>query len=353
MAQTCTRCSRVNPARPPSATSTASPSGHGGAAPSPSAPQRVLQPVRLPLRPARAAASTNWPCACQQNWPTARELLAAGYLESFLGGLGRVDLALAAREAARFPDPDRGLDQFLDKLPTEVLEPPQLQVEPQEINLGQCPVGQDRRFDLRLENQGMRLLVRLDDLRRRRPGWPSATPGPEKLFQFTSEPIIPVHVARPAACGPAPSRWKAGSSSSPTAATSPCSVTRRGAGRAVPRRRAGRRQSRGRSPRRPRPPRRRRPLLENGAVAALVQGQRLDLPGPGAVGVGLGAVQQFFEALGLTRRPRWRSASGSSPSRATPASAAAPAGGQGPGEAAGLGPGVQRPALAGGRPHHP
>ena len=59
--------------------------------------------------------------ACQEEWTAARDLLKQGYLENFFGGLGRVDLAMAAKEAAKFPDRDRGLDQLLDKLPTDVL----------------------------------------------------------------------------------------------------------------------------------------------------------------------------------------------------------------------------------------
>ena len=43
--------------------------------------------------------------ACQEDWKTARDLLKQGYLESFLGGLGRIDLVMAAKEAAKFPDP--------------------------------------------------------------------------------------------------------------------------------------------------------------------------------------------------------------------------------------------------------
>src|SRR5947209_8232255 len=74
--------------------------------------------------------------ACQEDWSTACGLLKDGYLESFLGGLGRVDLALAAREAARFPDTERGLDQLLEKLPSDQLADPKLRVEPLEVNLG-------------------------------------------------------------------------------------------------------------------------------------------------------------------------------------------------------------------------
>src|SRR5207237_596070 len=95
---------------------------------------------------------------CQQSWPAALDLLKQGFLASFFGGLGRVDLALAAQEAAKFPDPDRGLDQLLGKLPTEVIEAPKLQAEPSEINLGQLPVGTDRTIELHLSNRGMRLL---------------------------------------------------------------------------------------------------------------------------------------------------------------------------------------------------
>src|SRR5712691_475632 len=39
---------------------------------------------------------------CQQSWPAAVDLLKQGFLASFLGALGRADLALAAQEAARF-----------------------------------------------------------------------------------------------------------------------------------------------------------------------------------------------------------------------------------------------------------
>src|SRR6516164_7790320 len=67
--------------------------------------------------------------AFQEDWATACDLLHKGYLKNFFSGLGRADLALAAVEAARFPDPDRGLDQLLAKLPTEVLDKPRLRVQ--------------------------------------------------------------------------------------------------------------------------------------------------------------------------------------------------------------------------------
>ena len=59
-----------------------------------------------------------------------------GFFEGFLGGIGRADLAMAAHEAGRLPDPDLGLDNLLEKLPTQALQPPKLVASPSEINLG-------------------------------------------------------------------------------------------------------------------------------------------------------------------------------------------------------------------------
>src|SRR5579875_3035065 len=96
--------------------------------------------------------------ACQEEWAVARTLLSQGYLENFFRGLGRVDLVLAAQEAAKFPDADLGLHQLLEKLPTQVHAQPRLSLETQEINLGILEVGEERQFHLHMENQGMLLI---------------------------------------------------------------------------------------------------------------------------------------------------------------------------------------------------
>src|SRR5262249_38107140 len=131
--------------------------------------------------------------ACQDEWGSARELLRRGHLEIFFARLGRVDLASAAKAAAKFPDPDLGLDQLLEKLPTDVLGEPRLSLETREINLGVLEVGSQPQFHLHMENQGMRLIsgtvttidapwLRLDDA------------GNEKHFHFQHELKIPIHV---------------------------------------------------------------------------------------------------------------------------------------------------------------
>src|SRR5438132_2842531 len=132
--------------------------------------------------------------ACQQNWEQAVDLLKQGYLAGFLGGLGRADLARAAQEAARFPDHNRGLDQLLSKLPTQVLQPPKLHVEPTDVNLGLLPMGTERTFELHLENLGMRLLYgsAVSDSK-----WLTLGESPgnaQKLFQFGADAVIPVQI---------------------------------------------------------------------------------------------------------------------------------------------------------------
>src|SRR5205807_587434 len=96
--------------------------------------------------------------ACHEEWAEALELLRKGYLEIFLGGLGRADLAQAARQAAQYPDPDRGLDQLLARFPSEALKPAEIDAEPRQINLGQMRIGEDRALTVRLFNRGNRLL---------------------------------------------------------------------------------------------------------------------------------------------------------------------------------------------------
>src|SRR5262245_1634649 len=133
--------------------------------------------------------------ACQDDWDGAKELLQQGFFKSFFGGLGRADLARAADEAKKFGDPDRGLDQLLDKLPSKVLQEPKLRVDPQEINLGQIQAGADRDLVLHLENQGGRLLygkVTAVDT-----PWLSLGEGKgiaEKIFQFTHDTRLTVHL---------------------------------------------------------------------------------------------------------------------------------------------------------------
>jgi hypothetical protein len=306
MAQTCSKCSRINP---PEAVYCyfdghvlAGHARNGG--PVAAASQPFLNQFVFPS--GRACRNFNeLAIACHEEWQAAQELLQQGYLENFLGGLGRSDLALAAREAAHFPDRDRGLDQLLAKLPGEVLESPKLHAEPQHVHLGVVPVGQDRTFDLHLENRGMRLLygsVSSDDCPWLALGDPPGAA--EKLFEFRGEQVIPVRVRGKhlrASTKPLEGRLVIESSGGTATVTVRADVPVKPfpdgplTGAKTPRQIAEKAKA---------APKEAAPYFEKRAVARWYKENGWTYPVQGPAASGLGAVQQFFEALGLTPPPK-------------------------------------------------
>jgi hypothetical protein len=306
MGQTCTKCSRVNP-------DGAAYCFHDGA--QLAGHSRNGGPVAVGSRPFRSpfVFPSGRQCrtfdelalACHESWSAARDLLREGFLENFLSGLGRADLAQSANEAAHFPDQDRGLDHLLGSLPTRVVEPPRLAVAPQEVSLGTLTVGQDSRCELHLENLGMRLLygtVACDDCEWLALG--DAPGAPEKLFQFGSETIIPVQVkGRRLRAGKKPLEGRltvesnGGTASVVVRAEVPVRPFPDGVlkGALTPRQVAEKAKA---------APKEAAPLFENGAVAAWYTANGWVYPVQGPAASGLGAVQQFFEALGLTPPPK-------------------------------------------------
>jgi hypothetical protein len=243
--------------------------------------------------------------ACQENWREACDLLGQGYLQSFLGTLGRVDLASAAREAAKFPDRDRGLDQLLTKLPSEILTAPKLRVEPLELSLGTMSPGEDRQFQLNMHNQGMRLLhgtIACENC-----AWLAigeGQGGPQKVFQFDDELTIPVHVrGKQLRASNKPLEGKlliesnGGSAVMVVRLQVPVKPFAEGvlAGAKSPRQVAEKAKAH---------PNEAAVLFENNAVANWYKENGWIYPVQGPSASGLGAVQQFFEALGLTPAPR-------------------------------------------------
>jgi hypothetical protein len=220
-----------------------------------------------------------------------------------MGGLGRADLAVAAREAARYPDRDRGLDGFLAKLPTEALSPPRLNVEPKQINLGVLRVGQDARLELHLYNQGMGLLH--GSIHCEGCPWLAFDGGAkQKVFQFLHETVIPVQVqGKQLRAHNKPQEGRLTFESNGGAVTVTVTID-------VPVRPfAGGMLDGARSPRQiaekaKAHPREAAVLFQDGAVERWYQDNGWTYPVQAPSSSGLGAVQQFFEALGLTRPPR-------------------------------------------------
>jgi hypothetical protein len=242
--------------------------------------------------------------ACRKNPQGATDLLSQGFLESFLGSLGRVDLALAAREAARHPDRERGLDDFLAKLPGSALEPAKLEVEQADMDLGMVPRGEERRFDLVLRNGGDRLLfgkAAADDCPWLVLGDSGAA---EKLFQFVDRAMIPVRLrperlrayAKPHR-GEIVLESNGGNVIATVTVTVPIKPFPEGvlAGAMTPRQLAEKAKA-NQAPA--------ALLIENGAVARWYETNGWTYPVNGPSASGIAAIQQLFEALGLVKAPK-------------------------------------------------
>jgi hypothetical protein len=241
--------------------------------------------------------------ACEDEWAVATDALRRGLLEGFFGRIGRADMAAAAREGARFPDVNQGLDYFLAKIPNRVLPEPRLQVEPSTVNLGVLSVGQDSVFHLRLENGGKRLLYGWITSHC---GWLLIGDGPgvrSRLVQFRSEQTVTIRVkgkllsasTKPLE-GTLVVKSNGGTATIRVTATVPVKPFAEGvlAGAASPRDLAHKARA---------APQAAAPLFENGAVARWYQANGWKYPVRTAAAGGLGGIQQFFEALGLLRPP--------------------------------------------------
>jgi hypothetical protein len=242
--------------------------------------------------------------ACQQHWSAALDLLRQGFLGSFFGGMGRVDLAIAAKEAAAFPDLERGLDQLIAKLPSQAVQQPKLQAEPTEINLGQLKIGEDRASELHLTNLGMRLLygTAVSDCKWLTLG--EAPGNPEKLFQFGAETTIPVHVRGQnlrAGAKPLEGHLTLDSNGGTIMVTFradvPITPYSGGlfAGAITPRQVAEKAKA---------TPKEAAPYFENGDVARWYAANGWAYPVQGPIMSGMGSIQQFFEALGVGKPPK-------------------------------------------------
>jgi hypothetical protein len=242
--------------------------------------------------------------ACQEEWDGAAALLRQGALEQFLGGIGRADLALAARAAAEFPDTDRGLDQLLARLPSQALAPPRLHLAATEINLGIIKADADQSILLRISNNGMRLLhgtIASGD------NWLVLGDGPgapEKLFQCTTATTVTVRVlSKHVRAGNQGMEGRLLIDSNGGSATVMISleVTAKPfahgvlAGAITPRQLAEKARKSAKEA---------AGLFADGSVAAWYRDNGWSYPVQGPSAAGLGAVQQFFEALGLARPPR-------------------------------------------------
>ncbi len=95
---------------------------------------------------------------CCAEWEVAHRLLKTGVFKRFFGSLGRMDLATEAERLAKQPDADAALDEFLSKLPTRDDICPRLELSIRRINLGKVRRGESRKVSIVLGNAGGRPL---------------------------------------------------------------------------------------------------------------------------------------------------------------------------------------------------
>jgi Mg-chelatase subunit ChlD len=242
--------------------------------------------------------------ACLDDWPAAVELLQTGAVAAFLGGLGRHDLAERARSAALFPDGEWALADFLDELPTHGLPTPRLAVHPLTLDAGRARVGTDIRLELRLVNDGDGFLhgsiasmvpwlaVGDDEGTSRR------------FFGCLNERVLPVRVRGSALrAAPLAQEGRLVVESSGGIATVvvkvevPVVTFAAGvlAGARTPRQIVEKARA---------VPQEAARLFESGAVARWYRDNGWTYPVEGSPARGLAAVQQFFDALGLSAPPQ-------------------------------------------------
>jgi hypothetical protein len=242
--------------------------------------------------------------ACHEDPPTASSLMRKGYLEALLAAQGRADLAAAARAAGRAADRERGLDEFLGRLPATVLPPARLRVGSGLIDLGTLRPGEDRRCDIVLHNEGMRLLSGSADC-----GdcpWLSLGDGPvlkHKLFQCFGEAVLPVRVVGRrlgAFHKPQEAEVRLESNGGNVVVTVRVQVPVQPFPEGVL---AGARSPRQLAEKARDAPRGAAALIESGAVTRWYEANGWKYPVPGPTATGPAAVQQLFEALGLVKTP--------------------------------------------------
>ncbi len=303
MARICRNCRRANPGEAAYCYHDGAVlEGHAG--PADVASQAFAAPFVMPS--GRICRNFNeLALALHDDLEAAHRLLRKGYLESFLGAQGRADLASAARAAARSPDRERALDEFLDRLPGAARRPARLHVEPAAIDLGTLTPGEDRRAELVLRNEGARLLhgsASCGDA-----VWIALGDGPalkRKLFQLADKTILPVRIlGRQLGARNSPQETtirlesNGGEAEVKVRLFVPVRPFPDGvlAGAISPRQLAEKARDAQKEA---------AVLIASGAVARWYEANGWVYPVAGPTAYGPAAVQQLFEALGLARPPR-------------------------------------------------
>ena len=300
----CPRCQRVNPRDAVYCWFDGNVLQHhaAGAAPVPGQlPQEFVFPSKR-----RCRTIDDFVQGCQYEWEEARDLLRGGDFASYFTTVGRLDLARTARENEKHADPDIGLHNFLHALPITQLQGPRLDLNPRRLMLNKLRPGDCKQFKLTVHNQGKGLLQGKVSVAEGgqwlRVGSCNEDLAGECALKTSREQEVLLHVDTRGLAAPAtysarltvitnggiaevPVRLDLGTS--PFAA-GPFK------GAASPREIAERMRTN---------PRAAVPLLESGEVQRWFAANGWNYPVRGVPAQGVAAVQQFFEAMGLSKPP--------------------------------------------------
>lgn len=304
MVVSCPRCSRINPAHAVFCYHDGTSLGVTIAPHASPAQQRFPMPFVFPSGKT-CHTFDELVLACNSEWRDARDLLRDGAFGYFLNGVGRADLARVAMQARNSADRDGALNELLRRMPSTVLKAAKVTVSPASVNLGQVVPGKDVLIELTLHNEGMGLLsgsvVSLTDWLFL--GQPNA-PDSKKLFQFLHETTIPFHIPAKrlrASSRPFEGQLLVETQGSQVAVPVTFSVPIRPfpdgvlAGARTPREIAEKAKEK---------PTEAGEAFASGAVQRWYAVNGWDYPVREAPASGVAAVQQFFEALGLTKPPK-------------------------------------------------
>ncbi len=95
---------------------------------------------------------------CQDEWSSARDLLRQGVFTQFFTATGRADIVKAIQDALKQGDPDIALIRFVNSLPVSRPQAPRLDLSPRRFLLGNLQAGEKRQLQILVSNQGQGML---------------------------------------------------------------------------------------------------------------------------------------------------------------------------------------------------
>lgn len=241
---------------------------------------------------------------CQDEWNTARDLLRQGTFAQFFMQNGRADIVKAVQDAQAQPDPDIALIRFVNALPVSRPQAPRLDLNPRRFLLGNLLAGEARQLQILLSNQGQGMLqgtlkvteggqwLKIDGAQNEQlplritrdqkitlqidtRGMEAAQTYGGKLTVITNGGVVEVPVRMDLVAQPFPRPPFQGAK--------------------TPRDMAERMRTQ---------PKAAVPLLENGEIARWFAANGWKFPVRGAAARGVAGIQQFFEAMGLSKPPQ-------------------------------------------------